>query len=163
MRQGIVKVKQVQQDWTLEEEILLAEWRTQGKNTSFIAEQLGRTYASVAGHSSRLIKAGAIDPAIATDQATKVYLVHFIEEDFYKVGITSNVWARFQGYPKYNTIEVLDFEEPEKAKQLESKLLNLIEPYKYTPITFKKYGVTECFQLIESPQSIMDLVALLQS
>jgi DNA-binding CsgD family transcriptional regulator/transcriptional regulator len=160
---GKVQKKYEQKDWTLEEELQIAEWRAQGKNTDFIAEQLGRSYASVANHSSKLIKAGALDPAISTDKATKVYLVHFLEEDFYKVGITSNVKARFQGYPKYDIIEVLDFETPEKAKEVEAKLLNLVKPFKYTPLIFKSYGVTECFQPLQRPQSIMDLVAYLQT
>lgn len=149
-------------EWTEEEELLIADWRAEGRNTDFIATQLGRSYPSVAGHISRLIKIGALDPYTSTDQATKVYLVHFTEEDFYKIGITSNVWARFQGYPEYEVVEVLECASHEEAKRVEAELLSLVQPFKYTPLIFKLYGVTECFQTGTSFHSFEDLISFCQ-
>lgn len=162
IKQGVLKPKQVQKDWTEEEELLIADWRAEGKNTDFIATQLDRSYPSVAGHISRLIKIGALDPHISTDQATKVYLVRFIEEDFYKIGITSNVWARFQGYPKYEIIEVLELDSHEEAKRVEAELLSMVQPFRYTPLIFKSYGITECFQTGTHFQSFEDLISFCQ-
>lgn len=162
VQEGRLEVKSVQKDWTEEEELLIADWRDQGKNTDFIATQLGRSYQSVAHRISKHIKAGALDPHISTDQATKVYLVHFIEEDFYKIGITSNVWARFQGYPKYKIIEVLELESHEEAKRIEAELLSMVQPFRYTPLIFKSYGITECFQTGTHFQSFEDLISFCQ-
>ena len=162
IKSGKVESRTTQMDWNEEEELLLCELRSQGLSTEQIAKQLGRTHASVSMKASRLITDGLLDPYsdVDRDHPCSLYLVYFIEEDFYKIGITQNsINTRFKGYPTYKIVEVLTFGNLEEAKRVEAKLLSMVKPFRYTPLVFKYGGATECFQIITKVNSIMDLVA----
>ncbi len=165
MKRGKVIPKQIQKDWTEEEEALVCELRSQNVSNGQIAERLGRTLGSVANHISLLIKQGRLDPYgnIDRNYPCKLYLIYFTEENFYKIGITQNtINTRFQGYPTYKIIEVLNFDTLEKAREVEARVKKMVEPYQYHPLVFK-YGATECFQVTTPINSIMDLVAYLET
>ena len=85
---------------------------------------------------------------VRPNEPTSVYLVHFIEEDFFKVGITQRpLYLRFGGYPKYETILIHTFPTLKEALALEKTWLKNTEQYRYRPEQFKVYqgGHTECF------------------
>lgn len=166
IKSGRVQPRLIHMDWNEEEELALCDLRSQGLSNEQIARQLGRTHPSVALKVSKLITAGLLDPYSDIDRnhPCSLYLVYFIEEGFYKIGITQNsVNTRFNGYPTYKIVEVLTFSNLEEAKKVEAKLLSMIKPFKYKPLVFKYGGATECFQLTTKINSIMDLVAYIEA
>lgn len=85
---------------------------------------------------------------VKPNEPTTTYLVHFIDEDFFKVGITQRpLHLRFGGYPKYDTILTHTFATLKEALEVEKLWLKNTEEYRYTPNQFKAYqgGHTECF------------------
>lgn len=83
---------------------------------------------------------------------THVYLIHFIDEDFYKVGITQQgIRQRFYGHPKYEVLIDMVFSNLEDAKIKEQEWLYNVKDYIYSPINFPqgRRGQTECFKLPE--------------
>lgn len=160
-KEGLISLKVNLRDWTEEEEAKVYELRSQKVSNSKIAEELGRTQPSVAMHISKLIKAGQLETSstnIRRKEPTKLYLIYFTEENFYKVGITQQTIAdRFLGYPQHDVVEVLTFDTLELAKEIEKELLKAVKPFKYTPLVFKS-GSTECFQC-PKVKSMTDLMA----
>ncbi len=78
--------------------------------------------------------------------STFLYLVYFWEEDFYKVGITTEgVRKRFRSFPPYKEIDKILLGNKE-AKEAELYILKKIDN-PYTPLD-KKFinGHTECFK-----------------
>lgn len=85
---------------------------------------------------------------------TLLYLIHFVEEDFYKIGITQkSIKTRFAGYPKYRVLDVeaLGLDE---AKSREKFLKEKYIDGAYTPSNWKEHqkGSTECFIWDETPK-----------
>lgn len=165
IKTGKIESRLIQMDWSDDEDALLCDLRSQGVSTEQIAKQLGRSHGSVANHISRLIQAGALDPYhnVNRDFPCQLYLVYFVEEGFYKIGITqNNVNTRFNGYPTYKIIETLTFKDLEEAKKVENRLMEMVKPFQYTPLVFK-YGSTECFQIPKLFNSIIDLTAYIEA
>ena len=83
---------------------------------------------------------------VESGTSTFLYLVHFWDEDFYKVGLTKvGVKKRFRGYPSYSLIDkiLMGWEEGLRAEAF--ILSNIKERYK--PISTKfKGGHTECYK-----------------
>ena len=90
---------------------------------------------------------------------TTLYLVHFLEEDFYKIGLTrSSINKRLRIYPRYNIVDSRQYDSWEEAKKIESNILNKVAAYKYEPLLFPKIGCTECFSFNKNNlTSISDL------
>lgn len=97
-----------------------------------------------------------IGAALDPEKPTTVYMLWFVEEDIFKVGITQRtIDMRFQGYPEYAIVDsrVLPLDD---ARALEKATL---EKYKDTRGTPKdpvfrrggKGGFTECFYCSEVP------------
>jgi hypothetical protein len=83
------------------------------------------------------------------DRETILYLVYFLEDDFFKAGITQrSIKERLRGYPTYEILIDISLSLTE-ALILEKKWLNSTSEYKYVPTTFPKYrgGETECFRI----------------
>ncbi len=79
---------------------------------------------------------------------TKLYLIKMtsIDEEFYKVGITSQEFKKRFRKADYYSCEVISFREMTiiEARNEELKFLEMFKSYKYSP---KEYfqGYTECF------------------
>jgi len=103
-----------------------------------------------------------IDYGLQKDKPTKLYLIHFIEEDFYKVGITQQkLSTRFKSYPEFNTLEVIEFPCLEFAKEKEKLYLSLVKEYKYLPLIWgPSGGHTECFQTLDKISCFADLLKI---
>lgn len=81
------------------------------------------------------------------DKATKVYLVDF--GDFYKIGVTQQALGdRFSGYPKYDIVLLLEYDNLCDALAKEKEWLLNVSQFAYVPNTFPKEGrgFTECFR-----------------
>ena len=79
---------------------------------------------------------------------TKVYLVYFLEECLYKIGITQRSIAdRFARYPPYEIILQLDDLPLEEARRIEKEWLSTVQEYKVLPVLFQS-GKTECFKYL---------------
>lgn len=158
---GVIPSRLNSSYWLEEEVAKLCELRSQGESNTKIAQVLGRSLPSVAMQVSKMLKDGRLTEAytsIRKGKPTCLYLVHFEEEDFYKIGITQqSLETRFLSYPKHTVIEVLTFDTLEIAKEVEQEILKAVKPFKYEPLVFR-CGSTECFQCPEV-RSITDLVA----
>lgn len=96
------------------------------------------------------------------DKPTIIYLVYFLDENFYKIGITQNsVAKRLSGYPEYIVLDVITELTLQKAIDLEKELLQYTDKHKYTPVVFGDSGHTECFktkQILERLEDIRELL-----
>ena len=94
----------------------------------------------------------ALDP----ERATTVYLVWFVEEDIFKVGITQrSIKMRFSGYPEYYVVDSVST-TLEAARALEKATLEKYKNTKAIPSdpVFQsrgKGGFSECFYCSEVP------------
>lgn len=97
------------------------------------------------------IKLAGIDTTygMQDDKETTLYLVYFIEENFYKIGITqTKPEIRLKGYPSFNIIDTRLYENLSLAKTQEKLLLSKLSDHRYLPLEFgTKGGQTECFQV----------------
>lgn len=102
------------------------------------------------GSWAKALEAAGLDHNInsyRTDCPTLLYLIHFYNEDFYKIGITQGTLKeRFSGYPKFKLIDSVMLPTYGEAKELEREALANTE--QYIPDSFKqRAGYTECFKL----------------
>ena len=110
------------------------------------------TYARHFGSWVKAMELAGLELNIGTlkeDKPTKVYLVEFIDEGYYKVGITQrSIAERFSGCPKYNILLSLEMTLAE-AKILEATWLKNVEEYKIVPefVHPERRGSTECFKI----------------
>ena len=97
-----------------------------------------------------------IGAALDPERATIVYLVWFVEEDIFKVGITQrNIKMRFHGYPEYVVVDSVST-TLKAARALEKTTLEKYKDTKAVPNdpVFQakgKGGFTECFYCSEVP------------
>lgn len=92
--------------------------------------------------------------AHAPGAPTLLYLLRFVEGDFYKIGITQKpLRQRFAGYPCYEILEV-EALELEKALEQEKYLLTKYRDGAYSPSNWPEHaqGHTECFIWYEIPK-----------
>lgn len=94
------------------------------------------------------------------DVSTTVYLVHFTEEDFYKIGLTqAEIKTRFKGYPIFRVLDYTTFPSLKEAENTERFLLDKVRDYWYLPLNLQGSGHTECFQ-VGSGVSILNFSSL---
>ena len=85
---------------------------------------------------------------------TILYLVKF--EDFYKIGITQrDIKSRLWGYPPYEIIDQILFEDLEIALSIEAELLNNVSR---DSSLMSLGGKTECFRYHKDLSSLEDLL-----
>ena len=146
--------------WSTDEVHKLISMHNEGFCNKEIATALNRTDTAVRHHLAKLAKQGLIaNPSNSLDgsKETTVYLLHFVEEDFYKIGLTQqSIQARFSGYPKFSLLDSVVLEDLDSARDLEAELLSKIEPY--TPSCFGKHhsGKSECFK--NRVSTLLDLI-----
>lgn len=83
---------------------------------------------------------------------TILYLIRFLKEDIYKIGITQrSIKDRLIGYPEYEVLLDISFEEYKDAKSMETSWLRNVLPYKIDNNILEEHGLsgfTECFKYV---------------
>jgi hypothetical protein len=109
------------------------------------------TYIKRFGSWNEALRLAGRDKNLGGFDSTKptiVYLVYFIAEDIYKVGITQrSISQRFTSYPEYNVILYHEIDDLEEAKSLERTWLDNVKSLKHTAVSFSG-GRTECFKYL---------------
>jgi hypothetical protein len=77
---------------------------------------------------------------------TLLYIVHFIDENFYKVGITTkHLDVRFHNYPRFETVQTWDLPTA-IAETVERQVVLTFHNYSPGNWKFNRPGQTECFR-----------------
>lgn len=153
--------------WTAEEERELLDLNNKAVPYYEIAHLLERSVGSVMAKVWKLKCADIkfrdmskhISRGMPRNKSTIVYLVYFIDEDFYKIGITQRtIKDRFYGQSTYEVIDSINFDSLTDALILESEVLSNMKHSQYIPNSLKWGGKTECFKSITKINSIKELL-----